>query len=116
MAGYTWPTSDVCPCAAGVQPCSAACPAAGGGAVPSLGGFGGGGAGVANDNDRSKDKLLERYKKRTLPQKLIVYRIDELKKNEAVIWFRISDVRTSTIEAAQTVVVRKASVPVPARE
>lgn len=113
LAGYTWPKDDICPCQAGVAPCNSACPAAGGAmAVPSLGGFGGGGgSGEGNDNDRSHDKLLERFKKHSLPQKLIIYRIDELKPEKAVIWFRIADARTTAVESSQTVVIEKVTAP-----
>lgn len=109
-AGYTWPASDVCPCASGVQSCSAYCPATdAGAALPSLGG---GSAVSGHDNNRSGDKLLERHKKATLPNKLVIYRIDELTANKAVIHFRVADARTTTIEQAQTVTVEVQREPV----
>jgi hypothetical protein len=98
--GYEWPSADQCPCPANVTSCSAQC---GGGGVAGGLGFGGGGGGP--DNNRSVDKLLERYKKSRLAQKVIVYRIDELTKQQAVIHFRVSDARSATVDAVQTVVV-----------
>lgn len=99
--GYTWPQTDVCPCPANVQSCQAQCdakPDAAAGASPVSGfGLGGGGskstAPEGHDNNRSNDKLLERFKKSTLPDKLITYRIDELNKERAVIHFRVSNVK-----------------------
>jgi len=112
--GYTWPAADVCPCPAGVQTCQAQCDgkdkeAAGASAVPSFGSLGGGGAKPppeGHDNNRSNDKLLERFKKSTLPDKLITYRIDELTKERAVIHFRVSAMKKDgTIEESETVFV-----------
>lgn len=114
--GYTWPATDVCPCPAGVLSCQAQCDgkdkeASSGPAVPSfgLGGAAGGGAKPppeGHDNNRSGDKLLERFKKSTLPDKLITYRIDELNKERAVIHFRVSAVKKDgVIEESTTVFV-----------
>lgn len=110
VAGYTWPKDEVCPCAANVSPCSMQCQAKhdapAGGGMPGLGSLGGGGA-SPDDNNRSSDKLLERYKKSQLVDKVIVYRIDELTKDRAIIHFRLSDAKASsgTIEASQWYVI-----------
>jgi hypothetical protein len=107
VAGYTWPKDEVCPCGSGVVPCSAQCDANKPAAASAGGGFGlgslGGGAAVANDNNRSTDKLLERYKKSQLVDKVIVYRIDELNGNKAVLHFRVSDAKANSgaIEASK---------------
>lgn len=113
--GYTWPQTDVCPCPAGVQTCQAHCDgkdkeSSAGGAVPSFGSLGGGGGAKpppeGHDNNRSNDKLLERFKKSTIPDKLITYRIDELTKERAVIHFRVSSVKKDgAIEESETVFV-----------
>jgi len=111
--GYTWPQSDVCPCPANVQTCQAQCdakPDAAASASPVPGfGLGGGGAKPApegHDNNRSNDKLLERFKKSTLPDKLITYRIDELNKDRAIIHFRVSNVKKGgEIEQSEVVFV-----------
>lgn len=112
VAGYTWPQSDVCPCPASVQTCSAQCDAKpdAAGASP-IGGLGLGGGGAkpppeGHDNNRSNDKLLERFKKSTIPDKLITYRIDELNKERAVIHFRVSNVKKDgAIEQSEVVFV-----------
>ncbi len=105
LAGYNWPKEDT------VGKDLAGSVASSSLGLPSIG------APVAadgNDNDRSRDRLLERFKKRTLPLKVIVYRIDDLKDDAAVIWFRISDARTAIVEASQTVLVRRVYAPAPA--
>ena len=116
IAGYTWPKDDVCPCGAGIQPCASQCQT---GAAPAPGaggafGFASAAAPNGNDNNRSSDKLLERYKKAQLVDKLIVYRIDELNKDKCVIHFRVSDAKANgaSIEASQTfVILPKAEEP-----
>lgn len=108
--GYEWPTTDLCPCGANVQSCSAQCAGGAGAALGGLGGFGGG-SGSGDDNNRSNDKLLERYKKSQLPQKLVAYRIDELTQKKAVVHFRVSDIRTSVIEASSAVTIELESAP-----
>jgi hypothetical protein len=115
--GYTWPEADRCPCAAGQTVCSGAqCTAAAGGSS-GFGGFGGGSS-DGNDNNRSGDKILERFKKSTVPDKLITYRIDELTKKKAIIHFRVSDVKRSggTIEASEVITVYPRAEPETARE
>lgn len=112
-AGYKWPESDRCPCPANVHNCDGTCPgaASSGGAAPAGGlplampGLGGGAKG--DDNNRSKDQLLERYKKSTMPEKIIVYRIDEETADKCTIFFRVSDTSKAdgTIETAGTVTV-----------
>jgi hypothetical protein len=110
-AGYTWPQTDVCPCPANVQSCQAQCdakPEGGAGALGGLGGLGGGGkaAPEGHDNNRSNDKLLERYKKSTIPDKVITFRIDELNKERAVIHFRVSDAKKpGAIEQSEVIFV-----------
>jgi hypothetical protein len=110
VAGYSWPKEDVCPCGSGVVPCAFQCEAkkeGGGGG----GGFGlpsiGGSAPAGHDNNQSSDKLLERYKKSQLVDKVIVYRIDELNKDRCVIHFRVSDAKANnaSIEASQTFII-----------
>ncbi len=116
--GYTWPATDVCPCPANVHSCQAQCDgketkeSSALPGVPSFGLGGGASGGGAkpppegHDNNRSSDKLLERFKKSTLPDKLITYRIDELNKERAVIHFRVSAVKKDgVIEESATVFV-----------
>lgn len=114
--GYTWPQTDVCPCPANVHSCQAQCDgkdskesSSSNSPVPSFGSLGGGGAKAppeGHDNNRSSDKLLERFKKSSIPDKLITYRIDELNKERAVIHFRVSSAKKDgTIEESVTVFV-----------
>ena len=112
VAGYTWPKDEVCPCGANVTNCSAACAGTNaGGAAGAAGGlFSGGlslGGGAGHDNNRSNDKLLERYKKAQLADKVLVYRIDKMDDKKAVIHFRLSDAKANngTIEQSQYYVI-----------
>ncbi len=116
---YKWPEKDVCPCAANQTMCATgACTPAGGGAsaVPSFGGLGGGGGAEGNDNNRSGDKLLERHKKSTLPQKFILYRIDEMNSKKSVIHFRVSDAQNVWVEQSGTVTIFPPAAAAPAGE
>lgn len=106
--GYSWPSSDQCPCSAGVENCSGTCGGAEGVGLPM-----GVGGGTGPDNGRSGDPLLERFKK-SRAQKVIVYRISELGDSHAVIQFRVSDVRSGLVEASRTVSVEH-STPSPRR-
>jgi hypothetical protein len=105
VAGYSWPKEEVCPCGSGVSPCASQCSGASAvGAVPAV--FGA--TASINDNNRSNYKLLERYKKSQLVDKVLVYRIDDLNKDRAIIHFRLSDAKAASggaIESSQTYVI-----------
>lgn len=74
-------------------------PLASGGSA--LGSFG---AMASYDNNNSSDLPLEKEKKRTA-QKILVWRVDELKSNKCVVHFRLSDASTGVVESSDTVTV-----------